>query len=492
MGVIKRQGIQNTIISYAGMILGFLNIVFLMPNILKPDQVGLTKLLVTVSAMFAQFSALGFTSVAFKFFPHYRDKANQHQGFFFMLLTVPLVGFALVSAVFLIFKPFILKYYAKQDADVLLQYYNYIFLLGFFSLFYILQDAYLKSLYKTVVSSFVQDFLLRVLTTISVTIYAVGWLNFEQFVHLYIGINCATALILTAYLIYLKQFFIRPNWLAFKVRPLKEILNYGLFAFIGNISTTLNNNIDILMILHYLGTYNVGIFQTAYFVTSAIRIPANSILKIVVQQVSDYWSTNDLTALKSIYQRVTSINLVLGLLLFIGIWANIDNIFSFMPEVYRKGKYVFFFIGMARLFDMATGINGVILLTSEKYRYDLFFNILLAVLTVITNLIFVPVYGLNGAAFASMITIVGINLARLIFVWAIYKMQPFVWRSLLIVVIGIVTYYASLLLPVMPNFMVDIMLRSVLISVIYGVLILTLNASPDASAFWQNLKRRWS
>src|SRR5688572_5326271 len=473
------------------MVLGYINTILLLPNILQPDQIGLTKLLISVSGMFAQFSALGFTSVTFKFFPYYRNKEKQHQGFLFMLLVVPMAGFILISLLFILFKPLVLKYYAPHEAEVLLKYYYYIILLAFFALFYILQDSYLKSLYKTVVSSFVQDFLLRVLTTISISLYAFGLLDFEQFVYLYIGINCVTALVLSAYLIYLKQFFIKPTWLAFKVRPLKEVLNYGLFSFIGNISTTLNNNIDSLMIMNFLGLREVGIFQTAFFVTSAIRIPANSILKIVVPQVSDYWNTKDLEALKSLYQRVTSINLVLGCLLFIGIWANINNIFSFMPPVYRQGAYVFFFIGIARIFDMATGLNGVILLTSDKYRYDLLFNALLAIITIITNYIFIPLYGINGAAFASMLTIVAINLTRLVFVWAVYKMQPFVWRSLLIVIIAVVTFYASEMIPSLNNYILDMAVRSVFIAALYGILILWLKASPDASLFFQNLIRRF-
>ncbi len=471
--------------------LGYVNTLLLFPNFFSPDQFGLTKLLIAVSGMFAQFSALGFTSVSFKFFPFFRDKERQHQGFLFMLLLVPLLGFAIITLLFVLFKPVVLKYYAPHEAEVLLKYYYYIILLAFFALLYNLQDAYLKSLYKSVVPSFVQDFLLRILTTVAISFYAFGWLDFENFVLLYIGINCATSLVLTAYIIFLKQFFIKPTRQAFKVIPIKEVLNYGLFSFIGNISTTLNNNIDTLMILNYLGLGEVGIFQIAFFVTSAIRIPASSILKIVGPQVADYWSTNNLPAMESIYKRVTSINLVLGCLLFIGIWANIDNIFSFMPEVYRKGKYVFFFIGLARIFDMATGLNGVILLTSEKYRYDLLFNALLAIITVVTNMIFIPLFGIEGAALASMLTIIAINLARLIFVWVIFKMQPFGWRSLLILGIAVAVYSASLLIPVLPNNFLDLALRSVFILSIYSILILALKASPDASQFWKGLTSRW-
>ncbi|MFC5271731.1 lipopolysaccharide biosynthesis protein [Adhaeribacter terreus] len=490
MGVIKKQGIQNTIVSYLGMVLGFVNVIYLMPNFLSPDQVGLTKLLISVSAMFAQFSALGFANMTFKFFPYYRNKEQEHQGFFFMLLLIPMAGFLLLTLLVIIFKPWVLQYYKAEDAALLLKYYNHIILLAFFTLLYILQDAYLKSLYKTVVSSFVQDLLLRVLTSVLVALYAFNWVNFETFVYLYIGINCAIALVLSAYIIFLKQFFIRPNFQAFKVRPFKEVLGYGMFSFIGNISSVIINNIDSLMILNYLTLDAVGIFMTANFVTSTIRIPAQSILKIVVPQVSDYWRDHNLPALKSLYQRVTSINLVLGSLLFIGIWANIDNIFAIMPKVYNEGKYVFFFLGLARLFDIATGLNGVILLTSDKFRYDLFFNALLAIITIGTNYIFIPLYGINGAAFASMLAIVSINLARLLFVWYHFNMQPFVWRSLTIVAIAALVFGVSELIPVLPNNFLDIAVRSAFISMLYGILILVSNASPDAANFWKNLLKR--
>jgi O-antigen/teichoic acid export membrane protein len=491
VGVIKKQGIQNTLISYAGMVLGYINIVLLFPNILQPDQVGLTRLLVSVSGMFAQFSALGFANMTYKFFPFYRDPEKKHHGFLFMLLVIPLSGFALISLLAVIFKPLVLKYYSGQDAEILLRYYYHIILLAFFALLFILQDAYLRSLYKTVVSSFVQDFLTRILTTAAVSLYAFDWLSFESFVYLYIAINCLSALVLSGYLLYLKQLFIKPNWLAFKIRPLKEIIGYGLFSFAGNISSVIINNIDSLMILNYLSLDDVGIFGIATIITSAIRIPATSIQKIVVPQVADFWKAQDLTSLKSLYQRVTSVNLVIGCLLFIGIWANMDNIFSLMPPIYRHGKYVFFFMGIARLFDMATGLNGVILLTSDKFRYDLFFNALLAILTIATNYFFIPLYGINGAAVASMLAIVSINLARLIFVWGSYKMQPFVWRSGLIVGIAVGVYFASVLIPVLPNTFLDLVVRSGFISVTYGILVLALNASPDASQFWKNTLKRF-
>lgn len=490
VGIIQRQGIQNTVISYAGMVLGYVNTILLLPHFLSTAQVGLTTLLIAIATMFAQFSALGFVNMSVRFFPHFRDKEKQHNGFLFLLLSVPMAGFLLITTLFVLFKPMVLAHYADKDAGLLIEYYYYIILLGFFTLLYMLQEAYLKSLYKTVVPSFVQDFLQRLLVTLSITVFALGWVTFKGFVLLFIGVNCSLSLILLVYIIFLKQFFIRPSRRALQIRPLKEMVGYGLFSFASNISGTIINTVDSLMILDYLNLSEVGIYRVAVIVTSAITVPGRSMFKIVVPQISDYWQANDMVKMKQLYQRVTSVNLVICSLVFIGIWANIDNMFRILPPEYAGGKFVFFFMGLARLFDMATGINGSILLTSPRYRYDLFFSILLAVVTVFTNYFFIPRYGINGAAFASMLAVVSINFLRLAFVWVVYKMQPFVWKSGVILAIAAAALAASEMLPPLPNTFLDIAVRSVIIAGVYGILILLFNASEDATRFYRNLLKR--
>lgn len=59
----------------------------------------------------------------------------------------------------------------------------------------------------------------------------------------------------------------------------------------------------------------------------------------------------------------------------------------------------------------------MILITSKRYRYDFTFSILLVGLTVATNAALIPSLGMNGAAIATMITVVVYNLIRMAFVW---------------------------------------------------------------------------
>jgi len=92
---------------------------------------------------------------------------------------------------------------------------------------------------------------------------------------------------------------------------------------------------------------------------------------------------------------------------------------------------------------------------------------LLVGFTIITNLIFIPLYGIVGAALATALTKILFNFFRFLFVWRMFKMQPFSWRNLMVVVLATAAYGVSLLIPQLPNFIADIAVRSVVISVIF-------------------------
>lgn len=257
------------------------------------------------------------------------------------------------------------------------------------------------------------------------------------------------------------------------------MLRYGFFSFLGNVSGTIIMSIDSLMIGHYIGLGGVGIYTTAAYIASVILIPGRSLYKIALPQIADFWKAQNTTGLAKLYKQVTRINMVIGCLLFIGIMANMHNMFALLPKEYSQGSYVILFVGLARLFDLATGINGHILLTSTKYRYDLLFNVLLSLITVLTNFYFIPVYGINGAAFAAMLAYVLINLLRLIFVWYWFRMQPFDKTSLQILILAGLCYGISALLPLLPKTFFDIFVRSAIITSVYVAGIWFLNLAPE-------------
>ena len=98
MGSIQKQAIQNTIISYSGVVIGFVNTLILQPKMLSPEELGLTRILYSTSILIATLFPLGINAFTIKFFPKFRNADNGHNGYFGLLLLISFIGFAVVAA----------------------------------------------------------------------------------------------------------------------------------------------------------------------------------------------------------------------------------------------------------------------------------------------------------------------------------------------------------------------------------------------------------
>ena len=163
---------------------------------------------------------------------------------------------------------------------------------------------------------------------------------------------------------------------------------------------------------------------------------------------------------------------------------NIDDILLLVPEKYQGIQYVFFFIGLAKLFNVSCGISGGVLLTSNKYRYDLYINLLLIGLTLFTNMIFIPIYGIEGAALATAISIVIHNLVKWYLLKKWFGFQPFTYRFLLGVIISLITLFITSLISFdFEMLIVRIILKSIFILFSYSLMIISLRVSPEINKF---------
>ena len=87
-----------------------------------------------------------------------------------------------------------------------------------------------------------------------------------------------------------------------------------------------------------------------------------------------------MTKMNELYQKVSSVSLFIALTLFLLIWININDIFSFLPNEYTSGIYVFLFLMIGKVIDMYFGLNGTIFFTSKKYKYDIIFTLSLIII----------------------------------------------------------------------------------------------------------------
>ena len=480
MGIIQRQAIKGSIYSYLGIGMGFINAVIIAPQILSTEEIGLVNILVAYSLPFVQLSTLGFPGVITRMFPYFRNEKSNHHGFLALALSVTLAGFVLSLLTYFILKPLFIRDNIEQSA-LFVEYMDYLIPLIFFSLLFTLLDAYNKVLFDAVLGTFLKDFFFKITYFITLVLYLLKLITFPQFVFAFIVVQCLPGIIITIILTIRKQFNLRFQTGFISRRMRKMMVNICLFGILTGLSGIAMSTIDKFMINSMIDLSATGIYSVAFYFSVLILIPSKSVRNISLPFVAEFMKKKDFKGIHNIYLKSSINQLVLGFLLFIGIWANIHNVFKILPPEYEAGKYVIFFMMLAKLFELATGVANIVIATSRYYRVQTYFMIILLVLIIVSNLIFIPIYGIVGAAMASAISSFVFNFLRFIFVYRKFKMQPFNLKSGTLLIITTVSYVASFVIPVFPNFILDILIRSVFITIIFGSLIMLFRVSDEVN-----------
>jgi O-antigen/teichoic acid export membrane protein len=77
MGQAIRQSIFTSVVSYAGVVIGYVNLLYLYPRFLEPEQIGLLRTIVDAALLLAPFAQGGLAQTILRFLPHfttYQDK----------------------------------------------------------------------------------------------------------------------------------------------------------------------------------------------------------------------------------------------------------------------------------------------------------------------------------------------------------------------------------------------------------------------------------
>src|SRR5689334_13270318 len=131
MGVVKRQSLKASVVSYAGAALGMISVLFIMPYCLNTEQLGLLRLINDGAGFFGMFSLFGSSYAVLYFFPRYEKDEKRLNGFLSYELAISLAGFILVTALLLIGKTTIINIYSKNAAPLL----DYLYILPAMILF---------------------------------------------------------------------------------------------------------------------------------------------------------------------------------------------------------------------------------------------------------------------------------------------------------------------------------------------------------------------
>jgi O-antigen/teichoic acid export membrane protein len=486
LGIIIRQAVISTVFSYLGAILGFLNVSLLMNRLFTIEQFGLREALLSIAVIAATFSSLGSASSLVRFFPFFNREGKNDGGLLSISIIISFFGFLITAIILLLIQNTVIETYIGRTT-LFKEYFWVLFPLTFLLLMNLVLEGYIKARARTALTTFVKEVFHRFLITIILVLFYYELIDFRLFIVVFL---CAYFLTLVIYVIHLQlegELFAKIDFRYFPNKMRKVYFNYSFFSILSGFSNLLIAKVDILMVGYFLGGVGLAIYANAVYLSVLIFIPAVAITKIASPIIARAFKLKRIDEIEVIYKKSSTTQFLAGGMAFILLWSNLDNFFEFQRIEYRQGKMVLFFLGLSRVLTMMFGVAGSIINISRYYRFDTITSVTLAIFTVISNAIMIPLWGLEGGAISTMFSLTLFYLIRAQFVRFKFDIHPFSIQTVQVAIILVSAFGIAEILPYAFNIYFDTLYRSIILVLYVGFFTLYLNISEDINRLYKKV-----
>ena len=424
------QIILSTLYSYIGVILGLISYIFFIPIIFDANDCmeyyGVTQLIlayVAISSIIARFSTPNYL---IKYFPVLK-KASKDD-----LISI-LINFQLFGTL-VAFICMSLYFYINTDnaSDFNQDYIIFFYPVLILDTLTIFLFNYSKQLLKSAQIALYRDIILKGWNLISLLLLYYNLITYEEFIPVFF----------IQYLIY--SFFsiayikkIKTNVFTLKNHPLKTYkyyLKFGLFNILAGSSAVLISKVDILMIETYLDLKKVGYYAYGIYLLSIMLIPQRSINSVIQPIISEKFQRLTKTQFRGIYNNINIANFIITATIYLLIVFNFQDLLSFIGSDNTKLSQsidILMILGIGKIIESLFTVNNTILNVSQIYKYDLYIQIFTLVLVLVSNLIFIPLLGILGAALATAISFIVSSSIKALIIHKKFKLQPINFQTLI-------------------------------------------------------------
>lgn len=465
MGIVARQGIKYSIISYLSFLLGTFSTIFIYPS--NPEFLGKLRFIQPSAELICPFILFGLNYANIKYHQKFKAK-NQHIDFLYTCIKFVLLNFIFISLIYWVFTK-IFPSIQESDSWNMKQ---YVLPVALSIALTQLLSKYISNLKRITIPGIFENFFPKFGALTAFISY------------IYLGIPQKNALFIFVLFFVIAMFgliyyFIRLNkdkksgsLSLLHDRDVRlNLLNFCLFSVLGSIGNRLALQIDNLMIPELLDFKQNGIYSILTSIVGFLTVPVMGIFTISGPVIVEKLENNKLDELNNFYKKVSKFLFLFGTILLACILSGIDYLFLFMKngKELADAKIIIYILGASTLFDLSTGFNSNIISYSKYFRFNIYAMLFLAGFTIISNIIFISYFklGIEGIALATAISLTLFNLIKLVFNYRKFGIQPFSREYIYILLTGIIGVFFVYFLPNFSNNFLNLISKPVIILLIF-------------------------
>lgn len=393
---------------------------------LGEDGIGIYNLCLAISGILVMVASLGFNTSIIRFTSQYTElgKPKLVLAVFkgIQKLTLPLS--ALIGLAFIIGSDYLAdSIYHDPELSLPFKIIGAILplsVMGTINVEFIrgLKEVHISELFRNLVIQFINlvgfatAIYLGIRTIYAVDVYALG---------------IAVAAIYTTY--YIWRFFNRTK-AGRESSPkeafsMKEHLYISFPMILTSFIQLLNGRVDTIMLGFYTDISAVGVFSVALKISVITNFMIASLKTIAMPKISELFWKQDMVNLKTVVKKSTNVIMLFSIPISLILLAFPELILSLVDDGFRAGSNTLRILAFTQLLNATCGLVGAFMNMTGNQSY---FTKLVLVATVVNiglNALFIPMWGMEGAAWATLISTGIWNIGGALFIYRKYGISTF-------------------------------------------------------------------
>jgi len=457
----------------------FLNFifVFIAAKFLGPTWFGLLAISLSVFTVIEIFSNFGLPNTIQRFLSGRGEKnANKIYG------TIFLIGFisAFITFIILFFSATFISngIFNEPKLEYLLKYLSIALL---FSSPSVLIKAVLiaKEKIDSVIIIDIINYGARII------IFVILFLFFKEINVVVWAINIGYIISVVIAVFYLRKLNLKPEF-NFSFSYYRNVISYSLPLLFVGFSYVISQQSDRLMLGILSTTFAVGIYELVSKLAQILQFLHGSFVRIFMPIASEAFRDGNINDIKKSYffiSRWVSITNSIILMIFAGFGGKIISLFGQDFSIITSYR-VLLILGIYSFFGTWVGPSGALLQMTNKQKIELINTVVFILINISLNYFLIPIYGIFGAAYATLISGVIRNVMQAIEIRLIYKFLIFNISHLILLFVSIgvtllIYYFGS-------YFNIDIILSLITASLV--VLFVFLSVTNDERIIFNKIK----
>lgn len=475
MGVIQRQTLKNNIVSYSAVIVGALAQLFLYSKDLGLK--GEADVMLKVVFIIGPLIGFGAQSVMVRFLPYAEgERLEASQQLLTRALALVTLNLVVLTGLNFFFGELLFNWLENAGYSLgILSTHRWSILLLLTPIVYsVMITAHVLNFHRIAIPALFNNLLVKILLPVLFSLVLFQMLSKDLFIPLFIGIYWSILLGLLAYTHSLK--ILRLTWgrLQLKGKTTKDMISLGGYTLFGGMGAVLALHLDTFFVDTLRGHVSTGIYSFAIFATTVIAIPFKAVNGIASPIVAKAWKEKNMDHLAMLYRETAIVLFTAGGFIYTGLVVCLPYVYQLTDNTAKltAGFVATVLLGISQLFDQMTSINGTLITFTDNYRWNVVFIAVLGVLNIFLNYYFMVTLdlGINGAALATLTSLVTYNVLKVAFVYRRMGIHPFSFSMVNTIGIIVGAYLIAAYVPLPDGTILNILIRGlIVVAVFYGV-----------------------